>query len=53
MDRYPQCYKCQLNQNEICKHNNKPVKAEGGQIFGICKFVKWVEKNIEAETRAG
>ena len=42
IDRYPQCYKCQLNQDGICKHNNKPVKSEAGQIFGICPFVKWL-----------
>ena len=43
MDRYPQCYKCQLNQDGICKHDNKPVTSKS-QIFGICKFVKWPKK---------
>jgi len=47
MDRFPQCYKCQLNQNGICKHDNKPIKADS-QIFGRCKFVKWVEVKVQS-----
>jgi len=46
MNRYPQCHKCQLNQDGICKHDGKPI-AQDAQIFGMCKHVKWIKPNTK------